>query len=369
MIYRGSVIEGGACPDGRICQNGGCCPPPLPQCPDGVPATVDHPKHSSPRAARQCWIFERTCGGPGTCGNSEYCYEQGPARGCCAIPLCPNGGAAVQPCGSAQFPSCPDNNFQCINGGCCPIPLPTCPNGQPARVTCSGTCAPSNTDFCYTDNAGVAGCCPIPICPDTGSQAVQPCFDNPNSCPAASGGSAYQCVNGGCCPLPVCPDGSVGQQRCSGPADCGVGFACQNGACCPVSCPNGGQPIQVCGANGCPSGYACYMVSLPPLPYLPLPSISPFQTQCCPAPPPTCPNGAPAISTCPSGVCPQGYSCQGGGCCLNQVAPPRPVQPACPPVQQPLCYCASYNNACPQQSSCNGGTCCASGHLISSITF
>lgn len=97
-----------ACSPSEICNNGGCCPAPMPKrdqtttppqellCPDNRTA-------SGP------------CTGPGSCGQGQYCYN---FDRCCSIPVCPNGLYAVQPCFSED--GCPIG-FRCQDQGCCPV--------------------------------------------------------------------------------------------------------------------------------------------------------------------------------------------------------------------------------------------------------
>jgi len=71
-----------------VCQNGGCCPLPLPTCPN---TNIQANKY---------------CSGPGTCPAGQICHvDNRGQKGCCDVPTCPNGVPSVQPCNAGS--SCP----------------------------------------------------------------------------------------------------------------------------------------------------------------------------------------------------------------------------------------------------------------------
>uniref|UniRef100_A0A914X7A0 Uncharacterized protein n=1 Tax=Plectus sambesii TaxID=2011161 RepID=A0A914X7A0_9BILA len=410
-------LDPNECEGLTFCHRGGCCPMPI--CPSRLPAT-QYCDPVTPCLAPGyiclgngccpnqplCPLGERAlslCAGPGSCGEGLYCFiDINREQGCCPVPVCPNGQAAVAPCDGAPA-ACPSGTT-CINGGCCPIPM--CSSGAPGISSCVGygqsscspgfncqnsVCCPNPTcgdgqssvpscNYGQCSGGGVCDgdvCCPLPTCPD-GQLALVSCFGaGQATCPLG-----YQCFGNGCCALPSCPDGTIGIQSCKGYglSTCPLSYDCLNEVCCRSEstnrCPNGGLGGSYClSEDQCGPGYECVggtccFLSRCPDGQLPDQPCGPYgqcglgffciQGQCCQQMLPICPSGQRAAQTClgiGQGTCAYGFQCFNGGCCPAAIAPPLSI---CPAPQQPICYCAAYNYACPESTACHMGSCCAS---------
>lgn len=101
------------CPSSQSCFKGACCPT----------ENLDRPQIGNPSAIQSNIICpdnrsaSGTCDGPLQCPReNEFCFED---KGCCRVPVCPNGQFATEPCNSKGTP-CPSSQF-CFQGGCCLI--------------------------------------------------------------------------------------------------------------------------------------------------------------------------------------------------------------------------------------------------------
>ncbi|VDP03657.1 unnamed protein product [Soboliphyme baturini] len=167
-----------------------------------------------------------------------------------------------------------------------------------------------------------------------------PCGDN-HPCP-----SGHECRNGFCCEAtmqsPLCPDGSLPGPVCYGvgQGNCVTGSLCVNGRCCATqslpTCPDYSRSVATCrSSDTCPEGYSCE------------------NGGCCRLP--QCPNDKRSYRFCRSYAdCASGFYCSiAGGCCSL---------PLCPQGQLASSFCRTQNE-CGAGKQCTNSGCCPADPL------
>uniref|UniRef100_A0A915EQC3 EB domain-containing protein n=1 Tax=Ditylenchus dipsaci TaxID=166011 RepID=A0A915EQC3_9BILA len=134
--FAGALLSSPCSSAGNICLKGLCCPPPTCSYTGQVPMSI--------------------CGSGNSCPAGYFCD----GHGCCPepLPVCPNGGRAIQTC--QRGVDCPAGYGCTAMGGCCQLRLDTsCPFNQYPVCQCSSNFACPNGALC---NAGGTCCAPTP---------------------------------------------------------------------------------------------------------------------------------------------------------------------------------------------------------------